>query len=215
LDTQKQKLSELMKDRQSLYARTSRDYKKQTAEIKIISAQAKTLKELMRKIEKKQEQERVLERKRVQEAKTQKASFRQRALPKVPMPKSGKPQLPVAGFIKTSFGRVDDIGAKSEGITIKTRPKATVVAPMGGIVEYAGTFRNYGNIVLLKHSGNYRSLIANLGQIDMAVGQSVRVGEPIGKTSKNNDDAGDTTLYYELRFKGNPVNPSKKIAGIK
>lgn len=215
LQIQQSKLSSLMKTRQSLYSQTSKDYKRQTAEIKIISAQAKTLKDLMTRIEKKQEQARAYELKRAKEAKAQKASFVQKTLPKVPMPKAGKAQLPAAGLIKTNFGRVDDIGAKSEGITIQSRPNATVVAPMGGIVEYVGPFRNYGNIILIKHDGGYMSLVAKLGQIDMAVGQSVAPGEPIGKTVKNNNDVDATTLYYELRYKGNPVNPSKKIAGLK
>lgn len=218
LHDQQEKLSVLMKTRQSLYAQTSKDYNRQTAEIKIISAQAKTLKDLMTRIEKKQEQARAYELKKAKElkqAKAQEASFVQKALPKVPMPKAGEAQLPAAGLIKTRFGSTDEYEAQSEGITIQSRPNATVVAPMGGIVEYVGPFRNYGNIILIKHTDNYMSLIARLGQIDMAVGQAVAPGEPIGKTVKNNNDAGHTTLYYELRHKGNPVNPSKKIAGLK
>lgn len=219
LQAQQNKLSSLMKTRQTLYSQTSQDYKRQTAEIKIISAQAKTLKDLMTRIEKKQEQIRVSELKKAQEAqnraKTQDVSFVQKSLPKSPMPKAGSAQLPAAGLIKTNFGHIDDIGAQSEGITIQSRPRATVVAPMGGIVEYVGPFRNYGNIILIKHADNYMSLVAKLGEIDMAVGQAVAPGEPIGKTVKNNNDAGETTLYYELRHKGNPVNPSKKIAGLK
>ncbi|MAZ75792.1 MAG: peptidase M23 [Micavibrio sp.] len=216
LSTQEKRLKSLMNKRESLLAKTQSDYKKKTAEIKIISAQAKTLKDLMKKIERKQEQANKMAAAAARPGNTAKpASFTQ----KTPLPKAGKPQLPVSGTILTSYGRVDDIGAKSEGLTIKTRRNSIIVAPMGGIVEYTGTFRSYGNIVLIKHKGKYMSLIAGLGQINVAVGQSVSVGEPIGKTSadslKNNGDGRNTTLYYELRYKGNPINPSKKFTGIR
>lgn len=216
LNVQEKRLRSLMSKREGLLARTQKDYKKKTAEIKIISSQAKSLKDLMNKIERRQKQA----RKMAEEAahlgnKVQKASFTQ----KVPLPKAGKPQLPVSGTILTSYGRIDDIGAKSEGLTIKTLKNGVIVAPMGGVVEYAGSFRNYGNIVLLKHKDQYMSLIAGLGRINASVGQSVTAGEPIGKTSensfKNNGDEKNTTLYYELRYRGNPINPSKKFAGIR
>ena len=210
LSAQENELKQLLNKRERLLAKTSKDYKKQTAEVKIISAQAKTLKDLMKKIEK-----RKARADKAAQAKPQKASFTQ----KVPLPAPGKPQLPVSGFITTSYGHKDNIGAKSEGLTIQSRANSIVVAPMGGVVEYAGSFRNYGNMVLIKHKNRYVSLIAELGKINTAVGQTVSVGEPIGKTklnsTQNSGDAGKTTIYYELRYKGNPINPSKKFSGIR
>jgi septal ring factor EnvC (AmiA/AmiB activator) len=41
----------------------------------------------------------------------------------------------------------------------------------------------------------------------------VNAGEPIGKMGVSADNQAPT-LYYELRYKGNPVNPSKKISGL-
>jgi len=230
LSAQESKLSKLMNKRRTLLSQNTQDYKQQTTEMKIISAQAQTLKELMVKIEKKQKQaeKRAKElaaqeasRRAQERAKTQKASLTSgsRAVKNTPIPVQGKPQLPAAGIIDVRYGAVDNIGAKSEGIKIKARSGGLVVAPMGGVVEYAGPFRSYGNILLIKHAGHYMSLIAGLGDINAAVGQSVKAGEPIGRINvadgaKNNGDAKQSSLYYELRFKGNPVNPSKKIAGL-
>lgn len=220
LASQENKLKSLVHKREGLLSKTQNDYKKQTAEIKIVSAQAKNLKDLMKKIERKQERaDKMAKDSSKSGSGLNKAGFIQ----KTPMPKVGRPQLPVSGIITIPYGRKNDIGAKSEGLKIQTRLNSVVVAPMGGIVEYAGSFRNYGNMVLIKHKNNYRSLIAGLGKINALVGQSVSAGEPIGKTllknnlenTQNYGDVGKTTLYYELRYNGNPINPSKKFAGIR
>ncbi len=83
---------------------------------------------------------------------------------------------------------------------------------MGGVIDYAGKFKGYGNIIIIRHQKEYHSLVAGLSKIDTVVGRAVSAGEPIGKMGTSNDG---TSLYYELRYKGQPINPSKKISGLK
>jgi len=203
LKTDQKQLTALLSSRENIYAKTEKDIKNQQAELKQISLQAKNLKDFVKKIEKSRQQ------KKPQAPKPR----------TTPIPKLGAAQLPASGTMLISYGKTDNIGAISKGIKIKTRPNALIVAPMGGVVEYAGTFKGYGNIVILKHQREYHSLIAGLAKIDTLVGRAVAAGEPIGKMSGNNSDSGDnrTThiLYYELRYKGQPVNPSKKISGLR
>ena len=132
---------------------------------------------------------------------------------KTPVPKTGEAQLPIAGLIKVNYGNTDDIGAVSKGIKIEGRGGALVVAPMGGVVDYAGPFKGYGQIVILRHQKGYHSLIAGLDKIDTVVEQAVSAGEPIGKMASSGGKS--PLLYYELRYKGQPVNPSKKISGLR
>lgn len=212
LESNHKKLSKLMASRKNLYVETTAEHKKQQAELKRISAQATNLRDLVTRIEKKRKKEEAEQKKRSQQANYSGAS---RALPKTPIPKAGAAQLPISGFIKTAYGRTDDIGAVSKGIKIQGRGKALVVAPMGGVVEYAGTFKGYGNIIILRHQKNYHSLIAGLDKIDTIVGRAVNAGEPIGKMPSSTSEDGEPILYYELRYKGKPVNPSKKISGLK
>ena len=208
LKKDQKQLTALLSSRESIYAKTEKDIKNQQAELKQISLQAKNLKDLVKKIEKSKQQKK--------KAPTTTQAPKPRT---TPIPKLGAAQLPASGTMLISYGKTDGIGAISKGIKIKTRPNALIVAPMGGVVEYAGTFKGYGNIVILKHQKQYHSLIAGLAQIDALVGRSVAAGEPIGKMSGNNSDSGDNrtthTLYYELRYKGQPVNPSKKISGLR
>jgi septal ring factor EnvC (AmiA/AmiB activator) len=211
LETNHKKLSKLMASRKNLYVQTTADHKKQQAELKRISQQAINLRDLVKRIEKKQREEEKAAKSRAKEA----SISTPRAYQRTPVPKSGAAQLPISGFIKTGYGRTDDIGAVSKGIKITGRPNALVVAPMGGVVDYAGIFKGYGNIVILRHERGYHSLIAGLDKIDTIVGRAVNAGEPIGKMPSNTSSDEEPALYYELRHKGKPVNPSRKISGLR
>jgi septal ring factor EnvC (AmiA/AmiB activator) len=204
LEISHRKLSKLLSERENLFAKTAKDVKKEQAELKRISLQASNLRDLVARIEKKQ---READKRRAE-------SFTKKHLRRTPIPKTGQAQLPISGLIKVGYGKYDDIGAVSEGLKIKSRANALVVAPMGGVVDFAGYFKGYGEIIILKHQKGYHSLIAGLAKIDTVVGRAVTAGEPIGKMGEAiNNEA--PILYYELRYKGNPVNPSKKISGLK
>ena len=205
LETNRKELTTLLSEREYLYSKTAKDAKKQQAELKKISLQARSLKDLVARIERKQKDE---------DKRRKTANFRP-PLPKTPIPKAGEAQLPVSGIIQVGYGKPDDIGAVSQGIKITGRKKALVVAPMGGVVDYAGSFKGYGQIIILKHQKGYHSLIAGLGKIDTVVGRAVSAGEPIGRMGTDSSDNQGPALYYELRYKGQPVNPSKKIAGLR
>lgn len=200
LETQHATLSKSLLSREQLYKKTTYQSYLYKKELNNIAEQAKNLKDLVTQIERRQDEA------------NKRSQLKQKVAVYTPIPKAGKPQLPASGFITVRYGKKDEIGAKAEGIHIETRPGSLVVAPMGGLVEYAGKFKGYGKIIILKHEGNYHSLIAGLEKIDTKVGRQVSSGEAIGKMAKKSTSRQD--LYYELRYKGNPVNPSKKIAGL-
>ncbi len=115
--------------------------------------------------------------------------------------------LPVHGKIYTAFGQRDDLGAESKGITFSTRPGASVVIPLAGIVKFAGPFQKYKQILIVEHKGGYHSLIAGLARIDTVVGASLAAGEPVGVA----ETSGSPRVYYELRRNGKPVNPQRLL----
>lgn len=129
------------------------------------------------------------------------------------MPEEGDALLPISGLITTSFGDTNRLGVKAQGLSIEGMAGAVVVAPMGGIVKYAGPFKGYGNIVIIAHRGGYHSLLSGLSKIDVSAGQAIVSGEPIGILFSD-QVAVKPVLYYELRYQGRPVNPSKKISSI-
>ncbi len=116
--------------------------------------------------------------------------------------------LPASGQVVVEFGETDEFGEASEGVTLSVFPSAPVVAPIDGTIRFAGPFRRYGDILILEHGGGYHSLIIGLGRIDASVGQPVLAGEPLGVTAlPQTGDRDRSTLYFELRLNGSPVDP--------
>ena len=101
----------------------------------------------------------------------------------------------------------------TKGVAIRSRPGAPVVAPFDGRVLYAGPFRSYGLILIIDHGQGYHTLLAGLGRLHMAVGQTVLAGEPIGVMARNNELSADRPdLYLELRHDGTPIDPLPWLA---
>jgi septal ring factor EnvC (AmiA/AmiB activator) len=84
-----------------------------------------------------------------------------------------------------------------------------VVAPYDGRVEFAGAFKGYGQILIIRHSDGYISLISGLSKLAANVGDDVTAGEPVGSLS---DNELKPKLYYELRYQNRPVDPSPFLA---
>lgn len=199
-------ISALVTKRTALYKRLNTDYRQTAAEIEKISRQASDMQDLMNRLS-----QREAERRRNGEDRTAQPR-RQHAWS---MPRAGNPQLPVPGVILTGYGQHDAIGAVSEGVTIRARPQALVVAPMGGVVKFSGPFKNYGQLIILEHRDGFVSLIAGLEKVDASVGEDLDAGEPVGKLPSASSRGDDPALYYELRYEGRPVNPSGKFPDLK
>jgi septal ring factor EnvC (AmiA/AmiB activator) len=123
--------------------------------------------------------------------------------PAAPQP-TGAPSpymLPAAGRLVTGFGGMAN-GAPSRGIALAVRGGALAVAPAAGRVAFAGPYRGYGEIVILTHDGGWTSLVTGLARADVAVGDVLVAGAPLGSAGP-----GSPVLTLELRKDGTPVNP--------
>lgn len=118
--------------------------------------------------------------------------------------------LPAQGDILKQFGSNEEAGTTSRGLTIRTRPDAQVVAPYDGQVVFAGPFRGYGQILIIEHSEGYHTVLSGLSRIDVAAGQWVLAGEPVGIMGRH--EGGAPELYVELRRNGRPINPMPWLA---
>lgn len=199
LDKEYASMNSLLQKREKIFSQTNTSHKNRQAEITRISAQASTLKDLIARLE----EDRIREKAR--------EATRQAVIQTPPLPKSGEAQLPASGLITTNYGQADDIGATSQGIHLQTRTGALVVAPMGGKVQFSGPFKGYGKLIIIEHEKDYHSLIAGMDKVDIVVEQVLKAGEPIGRMAKEYEDGEAPVLYYELRHKGSPVNPAKRI----
>jgi septal ring factor EnvC (AmiA/AmiB activator) len=133
-----------------------------------------------------------------------------RIKPQIPFDQAkGTLQLPAQGSRTLSFGQKSPHGTLSKGIGIQTRPGGTVLAPCDGLIVYAGEFRTYGQLLIISPGGGYHVLLAGLSQIDVQVGQSVLMGEPVGAMAAKSPAAqdGGPVLTVEFRKDQRPIDP--------
>lgn len=122
----------------------------------------------------------------------------------------GRAHPPVQGRAVSGWGDTEGNGRLRRGISFATTPFATVVAPWHGTVAYAGPFRGYGAILIVESSDGYHWFIAGLDRLDVAHGQAVLAGEPVGRVGAAGRP--DPTIYVELRRNGQPIDPGPWLA---
>lgn len=213
LSDKEKNLKKLVDQRKTQHAKLNSDLSQRKSEISKISKQAKNLNDLVSKLA----EERARAAKEAQQKRravaTQEPSRTAKPIKQAALPQLGKSQLPIQGAIRTKYNQTDDFGAKSKGVSIEGRGGALIVAPMGGVIRFAGFFKNYGNMVIIEHKNGYHSLIAGLEKIDTVVDQNVSAGEPLGHLYKASNNK-PPTLYFELRHKGKSINPARKFTEL-
>lgn len=204
LSKRHESLKTLMSEHKIRYKETNNNLKISEISAQQISIKAKNLSELVKKL--KEEEQKEKERQKnslIKEKKNQ-------SLPTT----IGQAQFPVSGIIRTSYNQTEkETGSKSKGITFEGRSGGIVTAPMSGKVSFTGSFKKYGNIVIIEHPEGYHSLIAGISDISAYIGDIVKTGEPIGILPESSLIK-HPTLYYELRKNGKPINPSVKFPDL-
>jgi septal ring factor EnvC (AmiA/AmiB activator) len=117
--------------------------------------------------------------------------------------------LPVTGRLVTGFGEQAPGQARANGLVLAPRALAQAVSPAPGRVAFAGPYRGYQSIVIIEHDGGWTSLITGLARLDVAVGDVLVAGSPIGVTGPGNPQ-----VIVELRQGGVPVNPLQYIRSL-
>lgn len=114
---------------------------------------------------------------------------------------------PVNGRVIKNYGDFKKEFNK-DGIVIRTDGSERVKAVAGGRVVYADTFPGYGKIVIIDHGNGYHTLYGNLSEFSINKGDLIIEGIEIGTLSLFRDGKyGD--LYFEIRYKGRPIDPQK------
>lgn len=225
--TEKQRLNLLLQAKDRLRGESESALAAETRKSEELAARADSLNDLISSLEKEIVDARSAEEKaRRAEAERQR---REAALAAMPVPENnrlvetapfslmrGKLALPVVGRVTRRFGRDDSNGGVMLGDTVATQSAAIVTAPADGSVLYAGPFRSYGQLLILNAGDGYHVVLAGMGRISVATGQSVLAGEPVGamgearvaSASANGIGSAGPELYVEFRKDGKPVDPA-------
>ena len=128
---------------------------------------------------------------------------------------------PVIGEVDMSspFGmRMDPFlgrPAVHTGIDMRGEIGEPVHATATGRVSIAGREGGYGNMVEINHGNGLATRYGHLSQINVKVGQNVRIGEVIGRIGSTGRSTGPH-LHYETRVNGEAIDPQKFLrAGLR
>jgi murein hydrolase activator len=124
----------------------------------------------------------------------------------------GALRRPLQGKLLSGFGgRLPD-GRSSQGWLIGAAAGATVGAVAPGRVAFADWLKGYGLLVIVDHGDGWMSLYAQNDSVLREVGEWVGPGDALaGVGSSGGQQA--AALYFELRRKGQPVDPKGWFAG--
>lgn len=113
-------------------------------------------------------------------------------------------RLPLAGAISQRFGDRRG-GQRVRGVVVSAAGPQPVRAPGGGLVAFAGPFRDLGLLLIIDHGNDYHSLVIGASRLEVRVGEMVGEGQTVGWIDR--DGSGSTDLYLELRRLGEPIDP--------
>lgn len=122
---------------------------------------------------------------------------------------------PVEGKIVGNYGkrRVSG-GVKWRGLLIEAKAGTSVKTVAAGQVIFADWLSNYGYVVIIDHGKNYLSLYGHNRRVVVNVGENVGLQQTIAEVG-NSGRSGSPALYFEIRYKGKPVNPRKWLVAKK
>lgn len=137
-------------------------------------------------------------------------------LPKIskqtPKRSSGKFLRPVEGKIISQYGPKNS-GLHNDGINIRALKGTPVRAAENGVVVYAGSeLKGSGNLILVRHEGNWMSAYAHMDQTTIKRGDIVKRGQSIG-TVGSSGSVSEPQLHFELRRGTEAINPDRYLEG--
>ncbi len=121
---------------------------------------------------------------------------------------NGKYSMPVAGKILNRFGSTQMGEIKWNGIVIEARAGSPVKAIASGKVLLADWLQGYGQVVLIDHGNGDMSLYGYNQSVSVSKGSRVQAGQTIAAVG-NSGGQSRSALYFEIRRKGQAVNPQR------
>ena len=117
---------------------------------------------------------------------------------------------PVEGKVAIPYGSQRDPQFNTpifrSGAYIQASAGSSAKAVSGGRVVFAEWFKGYGKMVIVNHGDGYHTLYASLSEIFTKVGDIIKRKQTIGRVGSSGIMS-SPGLYFELRYKGKPLDP--------
>ena len=118
--------------------------------------------------------------------------------------------MPVVGTLKNRYGARRNADIRWRGWLIAADEGEPVRAVHGGDIIYADWLRGQGLLMVVDHGEGWLSLYAQNHSLLRGVGDRVSAGDIIAKAGASGGSE-TSGLYFEIRHRGEPVNPSEWI----
>ena len=116
------------------------------------------------------------------------------------------------GWYSSNFGwRIDPFtgeNAMHEGVDYMVPEGTSIRASASGIVVYAGSHPQYGNMIEIDHGNDVVTRYAHASRLLAQLGQVVRRGQEIAKVGSTGRSTGNH-LHFEVRYRGAAQNPTR------
>ena len=121
----------------------------------------------------------------------------------------GKLAWPVKGSVKKLFGRHKPLSdLRWQGIMIEAPNGRHIKAVSYGRVAFSDWLRGLGNLIIIDHGNSYLSLYGHNESLFKSAGEWVETGDIIATTGSSGGQE-KPGLYFEIRKKGKPQNPTR------
>lgn len=124
---------------------------------------------------------------------------------KLLFPVSGRYRV-VRGFGRQKHPELEHVETDNSGIDIEALGGGTARAVFDGRVSEIFRQPGYNTIVMVRH-GNFLTIYANLDQLSVKKGDTVKAGQTIGTIFADPEEDGRLILHFELRKERTKLNP--------
>jgi septal ring factor EnvC (AmiA/AmiB activator) len=122
----------------------------------------------------------------------------------------GRLPWPVEGKVAIPYGSQKDPQFNTpvfrSGAYFQSEADSFAKAVYNGMVVFAEWFKGYGQLVIINHGDGYHTLYGSLSEIFTKVGDIIKEKQIIGRVG-NSGILNMPGLYFEVRYKGKPLDP--------
>ncbi len=111
--------------------------------------------------------------------------------------------LPVSGYLYSDFHKNKSQSIYYNGITLLANPHSQIVAPFDGEILFVDNFTNYDNLIIIKHSASYFTIISGKFESFVKPTQLVKTHETIAISNPKL-----LPIYFEIQHNNQPINPN-------
>jgi septal ring factor EnvC (AmiA/AmiB activator) len=125
----------------------------------------------------------------------------------------GQLRWPAQGHLAQRFGTQRGIsGLRWQGVVIAAPEGGSVHTVAQGRVAFADWMRGFGLLLIIDHGDGYMSLYGHNQALYKEVGDWVDSGDMVATLGASGGQI-ESGLYFELRYKGRPINPIRWCKG--